>query len=518
MSTASAATAAQLSPTKETSEPITIGPRGILLVLALAGLADWLFWRHWIGISLVVFLLALAAASTVCNFSSLRRSSIAWATVVLIAGLLPYAVNPSPLSFTFGVAAVAYFAVAMSGKSGGAIGEQLGAARRLLLDCGWRAVSDLARTFLSQRPGDPRALADGLAIWIVPVGLGGVFLYLFADANPIIQRWVAGIDLREFVSHLDRPRIASWLIMASLVWPFIFVEIRKRRTSEPAKPAPADAGGASGPFSELLGHAAILRSLIVFNALFAVQTILDSVYLWGAVELPDGMTYATYAHRGAYPLIATALLAAGFVILTMKPGSETERSPLIRGLVFLWIAQNIWLVTSSILRLDLYVAAYSLTYWRVAAFVWMLLVAVGLFLILARIGLGRSNKWLIDTNLVTLGLTLYLCAFANFASFIAHYNVRHSSEMGGGGAALHLEYLYEIGAHAIPALDQFIDHQTLVAANAGTNASATFRPIAWRNSRATEHREANRDWRAWSYWDWQLGRYLDERATRSAPP
>ena len=33
---------------------------------------------------------------------------------------------------------------------------------------------------------------------------------------------------------------------------------------------------------------------------------------------------------------------------------------------------------SSILRLDLYVGIYSLTYWRVAAFIWMGLVAVGL--------------------------------------------------------------------------------------------------------------------------------------------
>ena len=40
---------------------------------------------------------------------------------------------------------------------------------------------------------------------------------------------------------------------------------------------------------------------------------------------------------------------------------------------------------SSILRLDLYVATYLLTYWRVAAFIWMLIVAIGLVLIVVRI-------------------------------------------------------------------------------------------------------------------------------------
>ena len=36
------------------------------------------------------------------------------------------------------------------------------------------------------------------------------------------------------------------------------------------------------------------------------------------------MTYAAYAHRGAYPLIVTALIAAGFVLAALRPGSATS--------------------------------------------------------------------------------------------------------------------------------------------------------------------------------------------------
>src|SRR5262249_3628146 len=142
------------------------------------------------------------------------------------------------------------------------------------------------------------------------------------------------------------------------------------------------ASGPTAPPGLLFSEGAILRSLLLFNALFAVQTALDLTYLWGGVALPHGMTYATYAHRGAYPLILTALLAAGFVLLTMRPGSDMERSPLFRPLVFLFVGQNVLLVISSIMRLDLYVQVYALSYWRVAAFIWMLLVAVGLVLII----------------------------------------------------------------------------------------------------------------------------------------
>ena len=38
--------------------------------------------------------------------------------------------------------------------------------------------------------------------------------------------------------------------------------------------------------------AAVQRSLVLFNALFALQTIMDIGYLWGGWALPPGMSHA----------------------------------------------------------------------------------------------------------------------------------------------------------------------------------------------------------------------------------
>ena len=175
------------------------------------------------------------------------------------------------------------------------------------------------------------------------------------------------------------------------------------------------------------------RSLILFNVMFALQSALDLTYLWGGASLPNGMTYAHYAHRGAYPLIATALLAAGFVLIAMRPGGPAEQSRLIRPLVLLWTGQNVLLVVSSIFRLDLYVAAYSLTYLRLAAFIWMGLVAVGLVLMLIQIKLKKPNSWLITANAISLAMVLYGCCFISAPRLVASYNVEHSRENGGTG-------------------------------------------------------------------------------------
>jgi hypothetical protein len=264
----------------------------------------------------------------------------------------------------------------------------------------------------------------------------------------------------------------------------------------------------------VFGKAAIFRALVVFNILFALQTVLDAAYLWGGVALPDGLNYAAYAHRGAYPLIVTALLAAGFVLAVLRPSSATSHDPFIRRLVYVWVAQNIVLVISSILRLDLYIGIYSLTYWRVAAFVWMGLVAAGLALIIARIALGKSNEWLLSANLLTLSVTLYACSFINFAARIANYNVEYSFEMTGQGTSLDVGYLRSLGPGALPALDRFLGHQGRTVA-AG---DPSWRQLVSLHAQdEAYYRTEQQNWRAWSFRDRRLNRYLDTRGPFVVP-
>jgi hypothetical protein len=258
-------------------------------------------------------------------------------------------------------------------------------------------------------------------------------------------------------------------------------------------------------YVEFLGRSTVLRSLILFNLLFAAQSILDAIYLWGHAALPAELNYAGYAHRGAYPLIVTALLAGAFVLVAMRPGGPAENSRVVRPLVYLWVAQNVLLVASSILRLDLYVQIYLLTYWRIAAFVWMVLVALGLLLIVARIVLGRPNDWLIGANLITLTAVLYVCSLVNFAGLIADYNVSHSREAGGKGVQIDTNYLSQLGPQALPAIERTLP----------IRAFDTFL-VSRRDSLVEEQRKDMASWRSWGFRSWRLQRYLDARQSSKA--
>ncbi|MER9919547.1 MULTISPECIES: DUF4173 domain-containing protein [unclassified Mesorhizobium] len=488
------------------------------IAVLLVALADFFFYGQPAGITVLLFAILIAGAVVAVHPAALNSTRPWLKPAALFVALLPLAENVSPLSVAIAVVALVVFALSLSGRLRHGIARIAGQVALFLLAAPLRLIRDFfhwRRTV--RRLGGRRIRLASIIVWVMPVTLGAVFLFLFGAANPVIEYWLSLIDLMKLLDLIQLARIVFWLFVLAGVWAFLrprlprFPRRLPRRLPPLTPPAAVAAPAATKPATTIeavvFGKAAILRALIVFNALFALQTGLDAAYLWGGAALPDGLSYAAYAHRGAYPLIATALLAAGFVLAALRPGSETSGDPLIRRLVYAWVAQNIVLVISSILRLDLYIGVYALTYWRIAAFVWMGLVASGLALIIVRIALGKSNEWLLSANLATLSATLYACCFINFAAAIANFNVDHSLEMTGDGTPIDTEYLRSLGAAAMPALDRLYMHQF------GNQTTCLADQMMIDDTIAEQ-----KQWRAWSFRGWRLLQVLDKRGPLVLPP
>lgn len=477
------------------------------ITLVLAALADWSFYDRSIGISATAFAFALAGGSLLANLPAFRSKHALLAGILLLLGLIPAVEELNFISLVFVILALGVCTQLATDRSFATLIERILSLRDLYVFGPVRFFRDVPELF------DRSAAAATIARWIVPVALGGIFVFLFVSANPLIQKWIRLLAPDNGSSHLSLSRSLFWIAALSVVWPFIHLQWQSKPKTSPidmaalakalanpaeaATPEPEAASRNAGFF----GVDAILRSLVLFNLLFAVQTTLDVIYLWANAALPPDVSYASYAYRGAYPLIVTALLAAGFVLAAMRPGGPAERSRVIRPLVYVWVAQNVLLVVSSMLRLDLYVQIYLLTGWRIAAFIWMLLVALGLLLIVARIALNRSNDWLIHANLITLAATLYVCSLVNFAAIIADYNVRHSREANGKGVWIDMNYLFALGPQALPAIDRAI-------------ALRSFDPtlVSRRGCLVEQQTKQMASWRSWGFRSWRLQRALDAQS------
>lgn len=483
-------------------------PARLALAVVLTAAADVMFFDRPVGISLLLFILLLALGAAAGNGLRSLLPQLSW--LVLLAAILPLAENVSPLSALLAFAALAVFALSAGRRLKPGLVSAARQVWRFLGLAPFRLPHDLLLWRLAaRRTGHRAGRQAGLAVWIMPLALSVVFVGLFGLANPIVEHWLSLLDIEALLRLLEPRRVIFWIPVLASVWAFLRPRLksfhRRKRAIKPALPLPALPGTSakmpSGLAGLLFGKAAILRALLLFNLLFAVQTVLDGAYLWGSAALPEGLTYAGYAHRGAYPLVATALLAAVFVLLAMRPRSSAAQDRRIRAMVYLWVAQNVGLVLSSILRLDLYVGVYALTYWRVAAFVWMGLVVAGLVLIVVRIAAGKGNGWLVGANLLTLSLALYVCCFVDWAKLIAEFNVEHSREMGGAGQSLDAWYLASLGPAALPAIDRFLSRTA-------DTPGAVLMLRRERDLLGREHAERMADWRAWTFRGQRFSLYL----------
>ncbi|QFI69213.1 DUF4173 domain-containing protein [Sinorhizobium alkalisoli] len=466
----------------------------MLVLLTLVASADTLFFQQPLGINMFLFAIAVTAGVLLSAPKPLAlRPAVTLAAVAFVASA-PLLESPSIPGGFFAAFGLALAALARSRL----MPQRLTALPSVLLRFALAAPMRLARDWSKSRADrvsrQAAKVLPKLVAWLIPGLFTLVFLTLLSFANPLIEQVLSNIDFAAILHFLNPLRLAFWLATAAAVWPLLRPRLKRRR-----RMAQSETGEAFG--GNLFGQAAVFRSLLIFNALFAVQTSLDLVYLWGGAELPDGMTHAEYAHRGAYPLVLTALLAGAFVLVVMRSKGPGEKSPVIRGLVHAWIGQNILLCVSSILRLDRYVEAYSLTELRVAAGIWMGLVAVGLALILLRILLRRSNEWLIAMNLTALAATLYVCAFTDFPALIARFNVEYSRALAGEGMPLDLDYVYSLGPAAVPALDTYIAALPQ-AADEKTGA------LSVRTRLEADALASANNWRSWSFRAHRLRRYL----------
>lgn len=312
----------------------------------------------------------------------------------------------------------------------------------------------------------------------LPVVGGLVFLFLFIGANPVLANILSSLS----APQPDIFRVFFWGLIGLPVWMALRPRGLRRTLRTPGLDGDLDLPGVT--------TRSVTASLVVFNLVFAIQNGLDIAYLWRGAGLPEGVTFSEYAHQGAQPLIATALLAGLFVLVFLRPGSVTGQDRRVRLLVIAWVTQNIFLVASTALRTLDYVEAYSLTEARIVALLWMGLVAVGLALICWRLLAARSSSWLVNANVAALALVLLVCSVVDLGAVSAAWNVRHAREMGGRGVPLDLCYLDRQGMAALVSLAE-LERDLRAPPDLKARAGAVRRLIA---TRAEPHRSRTLRW------------------------
>lgn len=460
--------------------PVTSLPKPSLLwialiALCLVGLANLLIYGHRLGLGVVCTALVVGVvAITIRRNHGHQSKHEALAFVVMILGVLPMIEYVQALSVMFFVVGFLGFVVLLNGNPDHLMRDYWKACKfwrlRFVLDIPL-LKAEVARTDLAGL--DWKRIISGL---VLPLITGLIFLFLFISANPVLEAISKGLKPQNLVPTFNSSRVLFWGICLVLIWPFL----RHFNDNQNSDRAPRTSG--LGVLSKFFTQSSVRATLILSNVLFLMQGTTDIGYLVAGAKLPTGTTYAEYTHRGAYPLLITALLSG---VMTVLFSQLATKDKLIRILTIFWMAQTLALLGSCVFRLSLYVDAYGLTLLRMWAVLWMVLVLTGISLIIVQLLYIKPIAWLLKWNAILVIVTLYACCFFNFTHFAASYNFSHLDDNRA------TEYACKLNEHA--ALSYFQAHGF-------TKPNRCFR-----NSLSRLHKA---DWREWNFRDARILKQL----------
>lgn len=245
-----------------------------------------------------------------------------------------------------------------------------------------------------------------------------------------------------------------------------------------------------------------LLPVLLLDGLFAAFVAVQLGALFGGdayVRRTAGLTYAEYARRGFWQLVAVTLLTLAVIAVAARKAPRSylaDRVALRTGLGAL-TGLTLVVVASALARMAAYEDAYGLTRLRLlvaACEIWLGLVFVMVLAVGVRLrnGASRNGGWLARAVVGTGVAMLIGIAMGNPDRLIAERNIDRFQRGGG----IDVGYLAGLSADAVPAFDRLPEPQ---------------RGCALRRIAAELRREPD----AWYEYNW--GRSIARRVEPPAP-
>jgi hypothetical protein len=425
----------------------------IALTAATLGLVfDFLFYGHTPGISVLLYtvLILLATFGLAERFNhTLPRHALALMPVALFfAGLVAIRANElltfwNMLITVYILLLVALFIFRPSLKITHLnVPSYLSEPPRLFLRLLAESISEIRNTlveFSAHRNKSSYAPYIRGAVISLPILL--ILTLLLSSADLVFQRFF--ISLFDFRFNGEIALRLILILLVATVFIGAFTVVYMRTSNETL---------ARNSYNKFLGitEAAILLGSIsvLFMAFIGVQIR----YLFGGSEqvIGAGLTYAQYARKGFFELIAVAMITMatiwGVTLLAERRTKQQEN-------LFLWIfgviiAEVLVIMISAHMRLSLYENAYGFTFLRLFSHVFIALLAVTFISLFVHVWRREPEHYFAFRTFASVLVFFAVFNIMNPDALIARQNIKRFENTG----KIDPYYLTRLSADATPAI------------------------------------------------------------------
>ncbi|MBN1952348.1 MAG: DUF4173 domain-containing protein [Bacteroidales bacterium] len=370
-----------------------IGNSVLTLILAIIGSS--LFYKQEPGINIFLFT-GISATLVMLRYrdtSLMKRLMAVVPPLVCSAMIMLY-----PQAITFLIWMLAYLLMWSS----------------VVLDCQplmvlFHAISSLVESHLNSffrrleenTPATKKEKLPNVWIYIISGIIILIFVLLYLNGNPLFGKLMKKIDL----SFLEFGFIMLTLFLYAVLYGMISFRKNKRIARLSFLKSKIEPGSLSQRDQQ--EHKIASISFWSVSVILAIVNLLDLIVILSG-ELPEGFTYKDYVHQGFYTLILAMGLAVALIVYFFR--GQVNFHEKVRSLMkisYFWIGQNILLALITAYKNFLYVEAYGLTYKRIAVFLFVACVLIGLVLSLNKVRTLLSN-WLFFNRLSLYAYLMFL--------------------------------------------------------------------------------------------------------------
>jgi hypothetical protein len=194
----------------------------------------------------------------------------------------------------------------------------------------------------------------------------------------------------------------------------------------------------------------IITVLTTLNVVYLIFSVIQFSYLYGGEGhlLPAGFTYAEYARRGFWELVAVTIINLSILLSCMKFVRRDNKTGYLvcRILLGLLIIFSLNMLFSAHFKMSLYENVYGLTYLRVFVHYFM-----GLLLAFFLLALGNITfvKVHLVKSFIIVSLVFY--TILNFIN-VDYLIVRHNLKMYGQIGKVDISYIQGLSVDAVPSI------------------------------------------------------------------
>lgn len=261
------------------------------------------------------------------------------------------------------------------------------------------------------------------------------------------------------VSWLFYKRKSNFLLKEELK----FGEDVKRKTKELFKISNPKGLKPLLKFENLIG----VILLVSVNILLFIVNVLDITTIWIGFEYTGDQNLKQFVHEGTYLLILSILMSMAILLYMFRNKLNFySKNKYLKIFSYVWIAQNLVLLLSVIIRNLHYIKHFALAYLRIGLFFFLALVIVGLVTLVIKIHKRKNLFYLIKINSWALYIGFVLFAMPDWDIIIAKYNLNHYPN-----AFVEASFLLTLDAKAYPIIDQ---HREILDQDPGLNTYRYF--------------------------------------------